>query len=104
MCIIYILNMKMKCKICPQPKTRHQRPYGWENGKGEPFRLSKPPSPPSKFASLPYDGKVSFNWIDPLFKECDNIVKIKCSSCITKLLTVYNKLFRGTNENYRSFE
>lgn len=47
------------------PKTRHQRPYGWENGKGEPFRLSKPPSPPSKFASLPYDGKVSFNWIPP---------------------------------------
>ncbi|XP_051154098.1 uncharacterized protein LOC127277228 isoform X2 [Leptopilina boulardi] len=47
------------------PKTRHQRPYGWENGKGEPFRLAKPPSPPSKFASLPYDGKVSFNWIPP---------------------------------------
>lgn len=28
----------------------------------EPFRLADPPSPPSKFASLPYDGKVSFNW------------------------------------------
>ncbi|XP_046411165.1 uncharacterized protein LOC124298446 isoform X1 [Neodiprion virginianus] len=47
------------------PKTRHQRPYGWENGIAEPFRLAEPPSPPSKFASLPYDGKVSFNWIPP---------------------------------------
>ncbi|KAG7212663.1 hypothetical protein KM043_012944 [Ampulex compressa] len=47
------------------PKTRHQRPYGWENGNVEPLRLAQPPSPPSKFASLPYDGKVSFNWIPP---------------------------------------
>ncbi|XP_012257169.2 uncharacterized protein LOC105686691 isoform X2 [Athalia rosae] len=47
------------------PKTRHQRPYGWENGVAEPFRFADPPSPPSKFASLPYDGKVSFNWIPP---------------------------------------
>ena len=31
----------------------------------EPFRLADPPSPPSKFASLPYDGKVSFNWVPP---------------------------------------
>lgn len=59
-----------------QPKTRHQRPYGWENGdtkaedknkcnniEHQPFRLAEPPSPPSKFASLPYDSKVSFNWI-----------------------------------------
>uniref|UniRef100_A0ABD2W1M0 Uncharacterized protein n=1 Tax=Trichogramma kaykai TaxID=54128 RepID=A0ABD2W1M0_9HYME len=57
------------------PKTRHQRPYGWENGVGytgpngpnnggnaEPFHLAEPPSPPSKFASLPLDGKLSFNW------------------------------------------
>ncbi|XP_011645135.1 uncharacterized protein LOC105432163 [Pogonomyrmex barbatus] len=47
------------------PKTRHQRPYGWENGTVESLRLAQPPSPPSKFASLPYDGKVSFNWIPP---------------------------------------
>ncbi|XP_015601818.1 uncharacterized protein LOC107270899 isoform X2 [Cephus cinctus] len=51
------------------PKTRHQRPYGWENEnvsrKIEPFRLSEPPSPPNKFASLPYDAKVSFDWIPP---------------------------------------
>ncbi|XP_061934038.1 uncharacterized protein LOC108004170 isoform X3 [Apis cerana] len=47
------------------PKTRHQRPYGWENGNGEPLKLAQPPSPPSKFASLPYDGKVSFGWIPP---------------------------------------
>ncbi|XP_033226818.1 uncharacterized protein LOC117179282 isoform X2 [Belonocnema kinseyi] len=47
------------------PKTRHQRPYGWENGSVEPFRLADPPSPPSKFASLPFNGKVSFNWIPP---------------------------------------
>ncbi|XP_017888856.1 dentin sialophosphoprotein isoform X2 [Ceratina calcarata] len=48
------------------PKTRHQRPYGWENGTGERnSRLVEPPSPPSKFASLPYDGKVSFGWIPP---------------------------------------
>ncbi|KOC67760.1 hypothetical protein WH47_11161 [Habropoda laboriosa] len=46
------------------PKTRHQRPYGWENGK-EPHKLPDPPSPPSKFASLPYDAKVSFGWIPP---------------------------------------
>lgn len=31
----------------------------------ESLRLAQPPSPPSKFASLPYDGKVSFNWIPP---------------------------------------
>lgn len=47
------------------PKTRHQRPYGWENGTVESLRLAQPLSPPSKFASLPYDGKVSFNWIPP---------------------------------------
>ncbi|XP_026825819.1 uncharacterized protein LOC105281076 isoform X2 [Ooceraea biroi] len=47
------------------PKTRHQRPYGWENGTVESLRLAQLPSPPSKFASLPYDGKVSFNWIPP---------------------------------------
>ncbi|CAD1475076.1 unnamed protein product, partial [Heterotrigona itama] len=48
------------------PKTRHQRPYGWENGNGEPLKLrQQPQSPPSKFASLPYDGKVSFGWIPP---------------------------------------
>ncbi|XP_034184694.2 uncharacterized protein LOC117606413 isoform X4 [Osmia lignaria lignaria] len=48
------------------PKTRHQRPYGWENGHGsEPLKLAHPPSPPSKFASLPYDGKISFGWIPP---------------------------------------
>ncbi|KAL0132547.1 hypothetical protein PUN28_000359 [Cardiocondyla obscurior] len=47
------------------PKTRHQRPYGWENGTVESLRLAQPPSPPSKFGSLPYDGKVSFNWIPP---------------------------------------
>lgn len=47
------------------PKTRHQRPYGWENGTVESLRLAQPPSPPSKFASLPYDSKVSFNWIPP---------------------------------------
>ncbi|XP_032674230.1 uncharacterized protein LOC116845555 isoform X2 [Odontomachus brunneus] len=47
------------------PKTRHQRPYGWENGTVESLRLAQPPSPPSKFASLPYDGKMSFNWIPP---------------------------------------
>ncbi|XP_076236419.1 uncharacterized protein LOC143180522 isoform X2 [Calliopsis andreniformis] len=47
------------------PKTRHQRPYGWENGNGEALKLAQPPSPPSKFASLPYDGKVSFGWIPP---------------------------------------
>ncbi|XP_076683970.1 uncharacterized protein LOC143376995 isoform X3 [Andrena cerasifolii] len=49
-----------------QPKTRHQRPFGWENGNGlEGLKLAQPPSPPSKFASLPYDGKVSFGWIPP---------------------------------------
>ncbi|XP_076397346.1 uncharacterized protein LOC100882173 isoform X3 [Megachile rotundata] len=64
------------------PKTRHQRPYGWENGNGngnekgnangkgngngsQPLKLAQPPSPPSKFASLPYDGKISFGWIPP---------------------------------------
>ncbi|XP_071874453.1 uncharacterized protein isoform X3 [Bombus fervidus] len=47
------------------PKTRHQRPYGWENGNSEGLKLAQPPSPPSKFASLPYDGKVSFGWIPP---------------------------------------
>ncbi|XP_053982634.1 uncharacterized protein LOC128878448 isoform X1 [Hylaeus volcanicus] len=48
------------------PKTRHQRPYGWENGNNaDPLKLAQPPSPPSKFASLPYDGKVSFGWIPP---------------------------------------
>ncbi|XP_018353620.1 PREDICTED: uncharacterized protein LOC108755222 isoform X2 [Trachymyrmex septentrionalis] len=47
------------------PKTRHQRPYGWENGTVESLRLTQLPSPPSKFASLPYDVKVSFNWIPP---------------------------------------
>jgi len=31
----------------------------------ESLRLAQLPSPPSKFASLPYDGKVSFNWIPP---------------------------------------
>lgn len=31
----------------------------------ESLRLTQPPSPPSKFASLPYDGKMSFNWIPP---------------------------------------
>lgn len=31
----------------------------------ESLRLAQPPSPPSKFASLPYDSKVSFNWIPP---------------------------------------
>ncbi|XP_018057607.1 PREDICTED: uncharacterized protein LOC108693260 isoform X2 [Atta colombica] len=47
------------------PKTRHQRPYGWENGTVESLRLTQLPSPPNKFASLPYDVKVSFNWIPP---------------------------------------
>ncbi|KMQ89553.1 dentin sialophospho, partial [Lasius niger] len=47
------------------PKTRHQRPYGWENGTVESLRLAQLPSPPSKFASLPYDVKVTFNWIPP---------------------------------------
>jgi len=31
----------------------------------ESLRLAQPPSPPSKFASLPYDSKVSFSWIPP---------------------------------------
>lgn len=53
------------CLLHQQPKTRHQRPFGWKNESAEPFRLADPPSPPSKFASLPYDAKVTFNWIPP---------------------------------------
>lgn len=55
-----------------QPKTRHRRPYGWENGNAEMGRTKREPSssPPSKFASLPYDGKVSFNWIPPRTNPC----------------------------------
>ncbi|XP_076300514.1 uncharacterized protein LOC143218865 isoform X1 [Lasioglossum baleicum] len=49
------------------PKTRHQRPYGWKNGTTEPFKLTSfgQSPPPSKFASLPFDGKLSFGWIPP---------------------------------------
>ncbi|KAK2575869.1 hypothetical protein KPH14_007241 [Odynerus spinipes] len=49
------------------PKTRHQRPYGWDSGNADAPRATRQPSssPPSKFASLPYDGKVTFNWIPP---------------------------------------
>ncbi|XP_047370627.1 uncharacterized protein LOC124957622 isoform X3 [Vespa velutina] len=54
------------------PKTRHQRPYGWKNGNAEMGRIKRESSssPPSKFASLPYDGKVSFNWIPPRTNPC----------------------------------
>ncbi|XP_011502948.1 PREDICTED: uncharacterized protein LOC105366264 [Ceratosolen solmsi marchali] len=55
------------------PKTRHQRPYGWESNNltisdghvVKSFQLTDQPSPLNKFASLPYDVKVSFNWIAP---------------------------------------
>ncbi|XP_014600549.1 PREDICTED: AF4/FMR2 family member 4 isoform X1 [Polistes canadensis] len=55
------------------PKTRHRRPYGWENGNADMGRTKREPassSPPSKFASLPYDTKVSFNWIPPRTNPC----------------------------------
>lgn len=35
-----------------QPKTKHQRPYGWETND---FTLQPPPAPPGyRYGSLPY--------------------------------------------------
>ncbi|PNF20336.1 hypothetical protein B7P43_G13212, partial [Cryptotermes secundus] len=39
------------------PKTRHQRPFGWETETNNPpFHLQEPPNPQLRFGSLPYDG------------------------------------------------
>lgn len=49
------------------PKTRHQRPYGWENGPTIPTNYHpnhQPVNPAVKFGSLPYDG--SLQWLNPL--------------------------------------
>ncbi|XP_075213159.1 uncharacterized protein LOC142319586 isoform X2 [Lycorma delicatula] len=45
------------------PKTRHQRPYGWENGPTvPPFHLQQQTvNPAVRFGSLPYDG--SLQWL-----------------------------------------
>lgn len=41
-----------------QPKTRHQRPYGWEKDCGENgFHLQQPPVPPYRFASLQHGAR-----------------------------------------------
>lgn len=38
-----------------QPKTRHQRPYGWETQEPSNFRLHPAPPPPGhRYASLPF--------------------------------------------------
>ncbi|XP_039279585.1 uncharacterized protein LOC111059742 isoform X2 [Nilaparvata lugens] len=49
------------------PKTRHQRPYGWENGPTIPANYHpnhQPVNPAVRFGSLPYDG--SLQWLNPL--------------------------------------
>uniref|UniRef100_A0A1B6CIF9 Uncharacterized protein n=1 Tax=Clastoptera arizonana TaxID=38151 RepID=A0A1B6CIF9_9HEMI len=46
------------------PKTRHQRPYGWENGTTSEFHLQDPLTDSSvRFRSLPYSG--SLQWCSP---------------------------------------
>lgn len=48
------------------PKTRHQRPYGWENGTNQPpFHLQEPPQPPFKFGSLPFEGALQHSRYPP---------------------------------------
>ncbi|PSN41837.1 hypothetical protein C0J52_14512 [Blattella germanica] len=48
------------------PKTRHQRPYGWETGTNvPPFHLQDPPPPQLRFGSLPYDGALQFARFPP---------------------------------------
>jgi len=54
-----------------QPKTRHQRPYGWERGTNlPPFHLQEPTNPQLRFGSLPYDGSLQYvrfppPWLPP---------------------------------------
>ncbi|KAJ9583734.1 hypothetical protein L9F63_021922, partial [Diploptera punctata] len=44
------------------PKTRHQRPYGWETGTNlPPFHLQEP----FRFGSLPYDGALQYARFPP---------------------------------------
>nr|CAD7440246.1 unnamed protein product [Timema bartmani] len=48
------------------PKTRHQRPYGWQTGTNQPpFHLQDPPPPQLRFASLPYDGALKLSRFPP---------------------------------------
>jgi hypothetical protein len=49
-----------------QPKTRHQRPFGWETGTNlPPFHLQEPPNPQLRFGSLPYDGALQYARFPP---------------------------------------
>lgn len=54
-----------------QPKTRHQRPYGWEKDtEGDGFQLQQPPVPPYRFASLQHGARppqpdAALAWLPP---------------------------------------
>lgn len=54
-----------------QPKTRHQRPYGWDKDiESNGFQLQQPPVPPYKFSSLqhgtrPPQSEVIPTWLPP---------------------------------------
>ncbi|XP_067007827.2 uncharacterized protein [Anabrus simplex] len=48
------------------PKTRHQRPFGWDKDSNiVPFRLQDPPPPQMRFGSLPYDGALQLSRFPP---------------------------------------
>ncbi|KAJ8874712.1 hypothetical protein PR048_025578 [Dryococelus australis] len=65
-----------------QPKTRHQRPYGWQTAVDQPpFHLQEPPLPEHRFASLPYDGMLRLSqlpapWLPP--RTVSNAVEHHC--------------------------
>ncbi|KAL1457999.1 hypothetical protein WDU94_008176 [Cyamophila willieti] len=57
------------------PKTRHQRPYGWENGVALPPLRIEEVEPAKKFGSLPCDGLNHYrgsqgSWLPPRTNPC----------------------------------
>ncbi|KAK6623180.1 hypothetical protein RUM43_009032 [Polyplax serrata] len=48
------------------PKTRHQRPFGWENSIDQvPLHLQKPTHPHNRYGSLPYEGALNHSRYPP---------------------------------------